>query len=207
VLVHTDAAQSTGKVPVHVDELAVDLLTVAGHKVYAPKGVGALYVRRGTRLEPLLHGANHEHGLRAGTENVAYIVGLGHAAGLAEQGLADAGLRMARLRDRLHARLRGAIGAGLTVNGETAPRLPNTLSVNFPDVEGGALLRRTPDLCASTGAACHSGSTKLSATLAAMGLEPRVARGTVRLSVGWFTSDDEIDRAAELLIAAWKAIG
>jgi cysteine desulfurase len=205
VLVHSDAAQSIGKVPVRVDDLAVDLLTVAAHKVYAPKGVGALYIRRGTRLEPLLHGASHERGLRAGTENVAYIVGLGRAASLADDGLANTGPRMARLRDRLNARLRDAIGGGLTVNGEGAPRLPNTLSVNFPNAVGDELLRRTPDLCASTGAACHSGSTKLSATLAAIGLESQVARGTIRLSVGWYTSDDEIDLTAEMLIAAWKA--
>jgi len=207
VLVHTDAAQSIGKVPVRVDELGIDLLTVAAHKVYAPKGVGVLYVRTGTRLEPLLHGASHERGLRAGTENVAYIVGLAHAACLAKERMTNTGPRMAQLRDRLHARLRDAIGDGLTVNGEGAPRLPNTLSVNFPDVVGEELLRRAPDLCASTGAACHSGSTKLSATLAAIGLEPKVARGTIRLSVGWYTSDDEIELAAEMLIAAWKASG
>jgi len=205
VLIHTDAAQSVGKVPVRVDELGVDLLTVAAHKVYAPKGIGALFIRGGTRLEPLLHGASHEGGLRAGTENVPYIVGLGRAADLADQELAGAGPRMARLRDRLLARLRDAIGERLTVNGEGAPRLPNTLSLNFPGVVGDELLKRAPDLCASTGAACHSGSTRRSATLAAIGLDPQVARGAVRLSVGWFTSEDEIDRAADLLIAAWKA--
>lgn len=205
ILLHTDAAQSVGKVPVRVDDLGADLLTVAGHKVYAPKGVGVLYVRRGTKLEPLLHGAGHESGLRAGTENVPYLVGLGCAATLAEQGLTDAMMRMTRMRDRLHGHLRASI-AGLTVNGEGAPRLPNTLSVNVPHVEGNELLKRAPELCASTGAACHAGSTKLSATLAAIGLAGEVARGTVRLSVGWFTSDDEIDRAAELLIAAWKGL-
>jgi cysteine desulfurase len=206
VLFHTDAAQSAGKLPLHVDDLGVDLLTLAGHKVYAPKGVGALYVRRGTKLEPLLHGAGHESGLRAGTENVAFLAGLGEAAVLAEKGLAGAAERMARLRDRLSARIRQLIGPGLTVNGNGAPRLPNTLSVNFPGVEGSELLRHATDLCASTGAACHSGHTRLSATLAAIGLDPRIARGTVRLSLGWYTGEAEVDRAAESLAAAWNAI-
>lgn len=204
VLVHTDAAQSVGKIPARVDDLGVDLLTVAGHKLYAPKGVGALYVRRGVQLEPLLHGAGHESGLRAGTENVASLVGLGRAASLAEKHLLEAGDRMMALRDRLLEKLRAVIGPRLSVNGQGAPRLPNTLSVNFPDVVAADLLRRIPELCASTGAACHSGATHLSATLAAIGLDPAAARGAVRLSLGWYTEEDEIDRAAQLLIAAWE---
>jgi cysteine desulfurase len=204
VLVHTDAAQAIGKIPVHVSELGVDLLSVAGHKCYAPKGVGALYVRRGTTLEPLLHGAGHECGLRAGTENVPQIVGLGRAAAFVGRHLESAAERMEMLRDRLHARLHEGVGPSLTVNSADAPRLPNTLSVNFPGVTGGDLLRRCPELCASTGAACHSGSTRLSGTLAAMGLPLEVARGTVRLSLGWYTTEEEIERAAELLIAAWE---
>lgn len=206
VPLHTDAAQSVGKVPVAVDDLQVDLLTVAGHKVYAPKGVGALYVRRGTRLERLLHGAGHESGRRAGTENVPYLVGLGRAASLARERLAEIGPRMSHLRDRLYARLQAAIGTGLTVNGEGAPRLANTLSVNFPGVSGEELLAAIPELCASTGAACHSGETRVSATQAALGLSPEVARGTVRLSTGWTTTDADIDRATELLIGAWRRI-
>lgn len=206
VLVHTDAAQSTGKIRVSVAELGVDLLTIAGHKLYAPKGVGALYVRRGTTLEPVLHGAGHERGLRAGTENVAYIVGLGHAASLAEKSLAESSERLAMLRDRLQSRLHEGIGKALSVNGRKADRLPNTLSVNFPEVTGSALLRRVPELCASTGAACHAGSTQMSPTLAAIGLSPEVAQGAVRLSVGWYTDEDEVDRAASLLIAAWEAL-
>jgi cysteine desulfurase len=204
VLVHTDAAQSVGKISTRVDDLGLDLLTIAGHKLYAPKGVGALYVRRGTQLEPLLHGAGPESGLRAGTENVAYLVGLGRAASLAEKHLMESGDRMTSLRDRLLEKLRAAIGPQLSVNGEQAERLPNTLSVNFPDVVAGDLLRQTPELCASTGAACHSGSTHMSATLSAIGLEPTVARGTMRLSVGWYTDEDQIDRAAQLLVAAWE---
>ncbi len=206
VLVHTDAAQSVGKIRVSVRELGVDLLSIAGHKLYAPKGVGVLYVRRGITLEPLLHGAGHEHGLRAGTENVPYIVGLGHAASLADNCLSESSRRLAMLRDRLLVRLRKEIGAGLTLNGGSAETLPNTLSVNFPGVSGGDLLRRVPELCASTGAACHSGATQMSATLSAIGLSPEVARGTVRLSAGWYTSEEEIDRAANLLIAAWEAL-
>ncbi len=203
VLVHTDAAQSIGKTSVRVKDLGVDLLTVAGHKIYAPKGIGALYVRRGIDLEPVLHGAGHERGLRAGTENVPYIVGLGRVASLIEQHLSESIDRMTLLRERLWSRLEAAIG-GVTYNGRGAERLPNTVSVNFPQVNAAELLGRCPELCASTGAACHSGSAHLSATLAAIGLRPEVARGTVRLSVGWYTNEDEVDRAASLLTAAWE---
>jgi cysteine desulfurase len=205
VLLHTDAAQSTGKIPTRVRELGVDLMSVAGHKMYAPKGIGALYVRRGIPLEPVLHGAGHEGGLRAGTENVPHIVALGHAATLAEKSLAGSSDHLASLRDRLQQRLSEGVGDGLIVNAAHAQRLPNTLSVNFPHVSGGALLQRIPELCASTGAACHSGSENLSPTLAAIGLTPEISRGTVRFSVGWYTTDEEVDRAASLLLAAWEA--
>jgi cysteine desulfurase len=204
VLLHTDAAQSVGKIETFVDDLGVDLLTIAGHKLYAPKGVGVLYVRRGVQLEPLLHGAGHEGGLRPGTENVASIVGLGHAAMMAFRSLEDSAQRLAELRDRLYDRLSEGIGPRLTMNGRDAPRLPNTLSVNFPDVTAADLLTRIPELCASTGSACHSAAVSMSPTLAAMGLDPATARGTLRLSVGWFTSQEEIERAAELLIGAWE---
>lgn len=203
VLVHTDAAQSSGKVPTQVDDLGVDLLSIAGHKIYAPKGVGALYVRRGVALEPVLHGAGHESGLRAGTENVPYIVGLGRAAMLAHKSLGASGERLAMLRDRLFDRLAEGI-SHLTFNGHPTQRLPNTLSVNFPRVPGYELLSRIPELCASTGAACHAGEAGMSATLAAISLAPERASGTVRLSVGWYTSEEEIDRAANLLLAAWE---
>jgi cysteine desulfurase len=205
-LVHTDAAQSIGKVPVRVDDLNVDLLSIAGHKLYAPKGVGALYVRGGTRLEPVLHGAGQERGFRPGTENVAYIVGLGVAAELITNQLATAAQHMRAMRDRLHATLAAAIGERLLVNGANTELLPNTLSVSFPDVSGHELLQRTPDVLASTGAACHSGETRLSATLAAIGLDEPTARGTVRLSVGRHTTAAEIDRAADLLLAAWREL-
>ncbi|NUQ65854.1 MAG: cysteine desulfurase [Pirellulales bacterium] len=203
VLFHTDAAQSLGKIPVRPRELGVDLLSVAGHKMYAPKGIGALYVRRGVDIEPLLHGAGHESGLRAGTENVPYIVGLGRAATLIEHNLDRFGSQVAMLRDRLKQRLVDSV-PGLSVNGGAAERLPNTLSANFPGVHGGELLRRTPELCASTGSACHSGAENLSPTLSAMGLGPDTARGTVRLSLGWYTTEEEVDRAASLLLDAWE---
>ncbi len=206
VLFHTDAAQSIGKLDVFVDELGVDLLSIAGHKVYAPKGVGALYVRRGVALEPVLHGAGHERGLRPGTENTPYLVGLGRAAKLAGESAEVVRDRMAELRDRLWGRLQDAITEELSVNGSQADRLPNTLSVNFPRVHGGELLESIPELCASTGSACHSGEGRMSATLEAIGLTPQVARGTIRLSVGWYTTEDEVDRGAELLIDAWERL-
>lgn len=206
VLLHTDAAQTVGKIAAFVDELGVDLLSFAGHKLYAPKGIGALYVRRGVRLEPVLHGAGHETGLRPGTENVAYIVGLGQACMLAFRSLEESSQRLQMLRDRLATQLIQAIGSRLTINGQDAARLPNTLSVNFPDVSAAEILARLPDLCASTGSACHSSVSSMSATLAAIGLDPDDARGTMRLSVGWFTSEEEIDRASNLLIGAWESL-
>src|SRR5262249_9195883 len=151
VLVHTDCAQSLGKVPVNVRELGVDLLTVAGHKLYAPKGVGALFVRRGVALEPLIHGAGHENGRRAGTENVPYLVGLGTAAELAAQSRSAATGRLRQLRDRLHERLKAALGERLTLNGHPEHRLPNTLNVNFAGHVGSELLEKVPGIAASTG--------------------------------------------------------
>lgn len=204
VLLHVDAAQSLGKVPVNVHELGPDLLTIAGHKIHAPKGVGALYVRRGVPLEPFIHGAGHERGLRAGTENTPYLVALGAAMLLAADFVASDGpAELERLREQLAAALAAGIGAGLTVNAASAPRLPNTLSVNFPGVIGSDLLAKCPGLCASTGAACHAGETRMSATLQAIHLPPDVAAGTVRLSLGRGTMPEEVDQAAALLINAW----
>ncbi|HYW79464.1 MAG TPA: cysteine desulfurase family protein [Thermoguttaceae bacterium] len=204
VLVHTDAAQTVGKIPTRARELGVDLLSIAGHKMYAPKGIGALYVRRGVALESQMHGAGHERGMRAGTENVPFIVGLGRAASLAENSLTSSVDHLASLRDRLQRQLCEGIGKELVVNAARADRLPSTLSVNFPRVSASVMLRRIPELCASTGAACHSGSENLSATLAAIGLTARITRGTMRLSVGWYTTEEEIDRAVNLLVAAWE---
>ncbi len=206
VLVHTDAAQTVGKIRTMVGEMGVDMLSLAGHKIYAPKGVGALYVNRSVPLEPVLCGAGHENGLRPGTENTPYIVALGQACSLVRKALDESADRMAMLRDRLWGKLRAEIGPQLGLNGHASERLPNTLSVNFPGAVGAQLLARIPELCASTGSACHSGTTRVSPTLAAMGVSPEAARGTVRLSVGWYTSEEQIDRAAELLIGAWEAV-
>jgi cysteine desulfurase len=202
VLVHTDAAQSVGKLPLDVEALGVDLLTVAGHKLYAPKGIGALYVRLGTWLDPVIHGAGHEHGLRAGTENVPYIAGLGAAATLAGNSLRHGAHRQTgQLRDRLHAALQSAV-PDLALNGHPDDRLPNTLNVSFPGFDGERLLARTPSIAAATGAACHSGRTEPSAVLTAMGLDADRALGAVRLSLGNGTTAAEIDAAAAALAAA-----
>ncbi len=205
VLVHTDAAQSVGKIRTQVDELGVDLLSIAGHKVYAPKGIGALYVRGGTSLQPVLHGAGHEKGLRPGTENVAYIVGLGQAANLAHLGLEENQHRLTNLRERLFSGLQQRL-ENLTDNGPVTQRLPNTLSVNFPGVVGQELLERASEICASTGSACHSGATAMSATLSAIGLAPETAQGTIRLTLGWTSSEEEVDRAVDLLLQNWEAL-
>ncbi len=200
VLLHTDAAQSTGKLPLDVQELGVELLTVAGHKLYAPKGVGVLYVRRGVRLEPLIHGAGHEGGRRAGTENVPYIVGLGAACEIARRSLPGASARLRQLRDRLWERLRAGLGERISLNGHPEKRLPNTLNVNFAGCVGSELLERTPEVAASTGSACHEGKVSQSPVLCAMGVPPALGRGALRLTVGRFTTEDEIDRAAAALI-------
>jgi cysteine desulfurase len=205
ILVHTDASQTVGKLPTFVDQLDVDMLTVAGHKFYGPKGVGVLFVRDGVRLDPLLHGAAHEGGRRGGTENTPYIVGLGQACHLAAGALDDSAAQMNRLRDRMWEGLSEKI-LGIRLNGAGAKRLPNTLSVNFPDCSGQELLRRVPEICASTGSACHSTGVVHSATLEAMGLSPDQTAGTVRLSVGWYTSEEEVERAIELLVGAWESI-
>lgn len=202
VLVHTDTAQSLGKVAVDVNEFGVDLLTVAGHKLYAPKGVGALYVRRGIALTNLIHGAGHENGRRAGTENVPYLVGLGKAAELAHHSLPAATDRLRSLRDRLYHRLTDKLGERVVLNGHPEHRLPNTLNLNFVGHVGEDLLTEVPGVAASTGSACHAGLVTVSPVLKAMGVPERLARGAVRLSVGRFTTDEGVDRAAEQLIAA-----
>ena len=199
-LLHTDAAQSLGKVPVNVDDLGIDLLSIAGHKLYAPKGVGALYIRKGVKLEPFIHGAGHEHGRRAGTENVPYIVGLGKACEIAQTNVATRKLQS--LRDRLADRLHKALGDRVVLNGHPEHRLPNTLNVNFLGHVGAELLAKVPGIAASTGSACHEGSVTQSPVLCAMGVPPEIGKGAVRLSVGRFTTEDEIDRAADILIQA-----
>ncbi|MDX9724719.1 MAG: cysteine desulfurase family protein [Myxococcota bacterium] len=204
-LVHTDAAQAVGKIETRVKELGVDLLSVAGHKLYAPKGVGALYVRRGVRLRPLLVGAGHERGLRPGTENVASIVGLGEACAAAAEGLEHEAARVRGLRDRLWEGLHCAV-PGLCLNGHPEERLPNTLNVSFPDVLGSDMLAATPEIAASTGSACHAGVASASAVLSAMGLTRKRALGAVRLSLGRETSAEQVERAISLLAAAWRQL-
>lgn len=201
-LVHADAAQSVGKIPVHVGELGVDLLTIAGHKLGAPKGVGALYVRRGTPLAPLLRGAGHERGLRPGTENVASIVALGAACERVTADLESAASRMRALRERLWRGLASHIPE-MARHGRPGQVLPNTLSVRFPGVAGAALLDRVPAIAASTGSACHAGEHQAPAAIVAMGVSPAEAIGTVRLSVGRTTTAAEIDEAIGLLTRAF----
>jgi cysteine desulfurase len=196
---HTDAAQSVGKIPVDVDELRVDFLTVAGHKFYAPKGVGALYVRPGAAFTPLLHGASQEGGRRAGTENVPYMVALGEACRLARERLPGVGAHLQGLRDRLHGLLSAGI-PGLILNGPELERLPNTLNVSFPGLAGCDLMAGLPKLAASLGSACHTGHETISPVLAAMGLPAAVTRGAVRFSVGWPTTLSEVEDAAALLL-------
>ena len=205
VLVHTDAAQSVGKVGARVDALGVDMLTVAGHKLYAPKGVGALYVRSGVTLEPLIHGANHEGGRRAGTENVPYMVGLGKACQVAEQTMGEYVPRMRSLRDHLHELLAEDV-PGLILNGQPTDRLPNTLNVSFPNVDGEELLAATPEVAASTGSACHAGRTDPSPVLTAMGLPRDRALGAVRLSLGKFTTLEDVEEAAKALADSWRRL-
>lgn len=202
-IIHTDAAQSAGKVPVDVRELGVDLLSVAGHKLYAPKGVGALYVRRGTPLHPFALGAGHEHGLRPGTENVAYIVGLGLACEIAARSLDDMIVRVQRLRDELWQRLAAGI-QNLRLNGDPERRLPNTLSVRFPRVSGNAVLAGAATVAASTGSACHAGHESASGVILAMGVAQIEALGTIRLTLGRGTSANDVSRAADALIGAWR---
>jgi cysteine desulfurase len=204
-LVHTDAAQSVGKVPIDVQAMDVDLLSIAGHKLYAPKGVGALYLRRGVILEALTLGAGHERGLRPGTENVASIVGLGAACAIARQDLHEQGMRVRMLRDRLWEQLAGAV-PHLELNGHVENRLPNTLNVRFPRVSGEALLATTPQIAASTGSACHDGDESPSAVLLAMGIPAQAALGSVRLTLGRATTESAVDRAAAALAHAWHAL-
>ncbi len=205
-LVHTDAAQSTGKIDVKidvkVDDPGADLLSIAGHKLYAPKGIGALYVRDGVALEPLIHGAGHEGSRRAGTENVPYIVALGAACEIADRSLPAATRWLQELRDRLWRCLRDGLGDRVALNGHPERRLPNTLNVNFVGCVGAELLEATPEIAASTGSACHEGQVSLSPVLAAMGVSPELGRGAVRLSVGRFTEEADVDQAGELLLQA-----
>lgn len=201
VTLHTDAAQSVGKIPTRVNELRVDLLTVAGHKLYAPKGIGALYVRSGVKIDRYLHGAGHESGRRAGTENVPYMAALGKASELAGERLEGEGRRLRELRDRFHKLLEERAGEVL-LNGHPTERLPNTLNVSFAGVVGAELLSRTPEIAASTGSACHDGKGELSGVLKAMGTPRAQGFGAVRFSLGQQTTDRDVELAAQVVANA-----
>jgi cysteine desulfurase len=205
-LVHTDAAQSIGKIDVNVEALGVDLLSIAGHKLYAPKGIGVLYIRRGVSLAPLLFGAGQEQGRRPGTENVPYIVGLGEACRLASEALKQgAEARMRSLCQLLFSKLQ-AIVPDLVLVGDEHRRLPNTLNILFPGVSGRELLASCPGVMASNGSACHAGSEEPSAILLALGIPRAAALGTVRLSIGRTTTIDDVEFAARRLGDAWHSL-
>ncbi|MRT93296.1 cysteine desulfurase family protein [Ancylomarina sp. 16SWW S1-10-2] len=200
IAVHSDCSQAVGKVPVDIQKMGVDLLTVAGHKFYGPKGIGALYIGKGIKLQKLIHGADHENNLRAGTENVLEIVGLGRAAKLAKANLETSFVHDKSLVNRLKEAL--SILDDIQFNGNKDFCLPNTLSVSFKNIEANTLLANLPHVAASAGAACHTDSISVSATLAAMNLDKAYAMGTIRFSVGKYNTEDEIDQAAEAIIEA-----
>lgn len=204
VLLHTDAAQSVGKIATDVQTLGVDLLSVAGHKLYAPKGIGALYIRRGITLEPWLYGGGQEQGLRSGTENTAAIVALGTAAKLAGEQLAKSQQALQELRDQLYNRLQQALPERIHLNGHRTERLPNTLNISIDDIVGEQLLAHMPEVAASTGSACHAGTTDPSPVLTAMGLSRKRALAALRLSLGRWSTHSEIAQAADAIIHAAK---
>lgn len=207
-LLHVDAAQTIGKIPVNVDELGVDLLSLSGHKFYAPKGIGALYVRMGVTIAPILFGEGNEAGLRPGTENVSHIVALGHAAKLVAQGMELAGDRLCELRDRFHATLEQLIGHPLRLHGAQAERLPHCLSIELPAVHMAALEARVPELCLmpKPTASIGGGRGGVCSTYASIGLSPDQASRTLTISLGWNTTDEEVDRACHAIAAAYEAL-
>ena len=199
VPVHTDAAQAVGKLEVDVNELGVDFLTVAGHKLYGPKGIGALFIRDGQNIKSLIHGAGQEAGIRAGTENVMLAVGLGTACRVVRERLGDDIRNMKRLRDRLQELLFEGL-EGLVLNGHPDERLPNTLNVSVPGLEGGRILDGIPEIMASTGAACHDRTVRLSHVLSAMAVPLEIGMGALRLTVGRTNTIEQIEEAAQLII-------
>lgn len=199
ILFHTDAAQAVGKIPVDVHSLGVDLLSVAGHKLCGPKGIGALFIREGLSIHPLIHGAGQEMGKRAGTENVILSTGLGAACSVANDRLRDSVERIRELRDMMEEMLFEGI-EGLVLNGHPRERLPNTLNISVPGIDGSKILEGLPNLAASTGAACHDRSVKLSYVLSAMSVPPEVGMGTLRLSLGRSNHSVQIAEAAEQII-------
>jgi selenium donor protein len=205
IVMHTDAAQSIGKIAVKVNELGVNLLSIAGHKLYAPKGIGALYIRHGTNLEKVIHGADHEQDKRAGTENVLGIVGLGKACEIAKRDLGKNMQHMKMMRDRLHRGLQEKLGE-IKLNGHPENRLPNTLSIGFANIEANAILSEIEGVAASAGAACHSDSVDVSPVLSAMNVPLEYAMGTIRFTTGKMTTEDEINRAIKIINGAAKRL-
>ena len=189
---HTDASQSVGKVPIDVDYLGVDMLTIAGHKLYAPKGIGALYIRNGIELEPLIHGAGHEFGLRAGTENTLLVVGLGKACEIARQHVSNNHIK--ELTNYFWIELKKEFGENVVLNGHFEERLPNTLNVSFVNRVGQDILSAIPELAASTGSACHAGSIELSPVLKEMRVPEYIGMGAIRFSLGRETTKKELDQ-------------
>lgn len=204
-LFHVDAAQSIGKIPVDVQALGVDLLSLAGHKFYAPKGVGVLYVRRGVKLDPLIHGAGHERGRRAGTESALLAAALGQASVLARD--LTPMVDVQRLRDRFWSLLHQRFGERVVLNGHSEHRLPNTLNVSFVGQVGSDILAAMPQVAASTGSACHSGRVELSPVLEAMGVAPEVGMGAIRFSLGRNTTSREVDAVVSALTDVLASAG
>jgi cysteine desulfurase len=203
--VHTDAAQAVGKIEVNVNDLGVDFLTIAGHKLYGPKGVGGLFIRDGQRITPLIHGAGQEGGKRPGTENIILDVGLGAASRIARKRLKDDYQYMEDVRNRLQELLFQNLDT-LVLNGHPHLRLPNTLNIAVPGIEGGRILDALPNMMASTGAACHDRSVKLSHVLSAMGIPPEIGMGALRFSVGRSNTIDQIEAAADAIIRQVKRL-
>ncbi|MCG2813515.1 MAG: cysteine desulfurase NifS [Thermodesulfovibrionales bacterium] len=200
ILFHTDAVQAVGKIPIDLKKLPVDMLSLSGHKLHAPKGVGALYVRKGTRFSPYIIGGHQEHGRRAGTENVASIVGLGRACELAGENLYKEMTYLKRLRDRLETSLL-KLCPDARVNGDVNNRLPNTTNLSFEYVEGEAILLRLNEfgICASSGSACTSGSLEPSHVLRAMGIPATAIHGSVRFSLSRYNTEEEIEKIIEIM--------
>jgi len=202
-VLHVDAVQAAGKLPVRVDEVPVDMLSLSGHKIHAPKGIGVLYVRRGTKFRPFMLGGHQEHGRRAGTENVPYIVGLGRACEMAREHLREGPGKLAALRDRLEKGLIAACPSGVLVNGDKGRRLPNTTNMSFRYIEGEAILYHLSDLgiAASSGSACTSGSLEVSHVLRAMGVPAEFAQGSIRFSLSRYTTGEDVDYVIAMMPA------
>ena len=205
ILFHTDAAQSAGKISVKVDELGVEMMSLAGHKIYAPKGVGVLYLRKGVKLEKQMHGAPQEFGLRAGTENVLEIVGFGKACEIAGKRFSEFASNMKEKRDMLHTLISETI-PDIRLNGHPEKRLPNTLSIGFRNIKANELIEKLENVAVSAGAACHSDRIEISHVLKAMNVPPEYAKGTLRISTGRHTTAEEIETAAESIIRAVKKL-